>query len=121
MKSPRLIRSFRLASQGLTLAWREQPNFRTEIAIGVAALGMALWLGTGLIPVLICAMVVLALELINSSLEAAVDLAAPGVEPLAKQAKDYAAASVLIAAMGAVAVGLVVLGPPLLRQILVWL
>jgi diacylglycerol kinase (ATP) len=43
-----------------------------------------------------------------------VDLASPAVHPLAKVAKDVAAAGVLLAAMIAATIGLVVLGPRLL-------
>jgi diacylglycerol kinase len=42
-----------------------------------------------------------------------VDLASPGLHPLARLAKDAAAAAVLLAALAAVAVVLLVLGPPL--------
>jgi diacylglycerol kinase len=56
---------------------------------------------------------VLVLEALNTALEALVDLVSPGYHPLAKVAKDVAAAAVLLAAITAVAVGLVVLGPRL--------
>jgi diacylglycerol kinase len=44
-------------------------------------------------------------ELLNSAVESVVDLVSPGEHPLAKRAKDVAAAAVLVAAAGAVAVG----------------
>ena len=47
---------------------------------------------------------VLAVELLNTALEAVVDLVSPDDHPLAKIAKDVAAAAVLVAAAGAVAV-----------------
>jgi len=50
-------------------------------------------------------------EALNTALESVVDLVSPAVHPLARVAKDVAAAGVLIAATTAVAVGLVVLGP----------
>lgn len=49
--------------------------------------------------VLLCFALVLSLEAINSALEYLVDLASPEYHPLAKKAKDMAAAAVLIAAM----------------------
>jgi diacylglycerol kinase (ATP) len=42
-----------------------------------------------------------------------VDLASPQMHPLAKIAKDVGAAAVLLAAMAAVLIGLLILGPPL--------
>jgi len=49
---------------------------------------------------------VVAAELVNSAIETVVDLVSPQEQPLAKRAKDIAAAAVLVAAGGAVAVGI---------------
>ena len=51
---------------------------------------------------------VVAAELLNAAVESVVDLVSPEDHPLAKRAKDIAAAAVLVAAAGAVAVGLCV-------------
>lgn len=59
-------------------------------------------------------------EFLNSALEAVVDLASPDQHPLAKVGKDVGAASVLIAALAAVVVGLLILWPPLWLYIKVW-
>jgi diacylglycerol kinase (ATP) len=53
-------------------------------------------------------------EAFNTALEAVVDLASPALHPLARIAKDVAAAGVLLAAMTAAGVGLVVLVPRLI-------
>lgn len=52
---------------------------------------------------------VLAAELLNTALEAAVDLVSPDDHPLAKRAKDVAAAGVLAASLAALAAGAFVL------------
>ena len=54
-------------------------------------------------------MFVLFAELINTSIEAVVDLVSPGIHPLAKTAKDTAAGAVLIAAGGAGVTGYLIL------------
>jgi len=54
-----------------------------------------------------------AVEFINTALEAVVDLASPQQHPLARVAKDVAAAAVLLASVGSVVIGLLILGPPL--------
>jgi diacylglycerol kinase (ATP) len=54
-------------------------------------------------------------EIINTALEAVVDLASPDIHPLAKVGKDVGAAAVLIAALTAVVIGILILGPPLLN------
>lgn len=48
---------------------------------------------------------VLATELLNTALEAVVDLVSPQDHPLAKRAKDVAAAGVLAASVAALAAG----------------
>jgi len=61
--------------------------------------------------------VVFAAEIINTAIEAVVDLVAPEFHPLAKIAKDAAAGSVLVLAVAAVVVGLLILLPTLWRVI----
>lgn len=56
-------------------------------------------------------------EFINTGLEAITDLAMEHIHPLAKVGKDVGAAGVLLAALTAVLIGLIVLGPPLLEKI----
>ena len=54
-------------------------------------------------------------EAVNTALEFLTDVASPGFHPIAGQAKDVAAGAVLIAATGSVIIGVLVLGPHLLR------
>jgi diacylglycerol kinase len=56
-------------------------------------------------------------EFINTALEAVVDLASEENHPLARVGKDVGAAAVLIAALTAIVIGLLVLGPPLLEKV----
>ncbi len=53
-------------------------------------------------------------EGLNTAIEYVTDLASPEFSSLAGKAKDVAAGAVLVAAVGAVAVGLLVFGPRLL-------
>lgn len=117
MSSARLRRSFSVAGAGLSRAWSTQPNLRLEAFIGVCALLLAVWLRAPAAPIVLACAVVLALELMNSAVETAIDLVSPDLHPLAGSAKDLAAAAVLTASLGAVIVGLVVLGPPLLEKL----
>lgn len=113
LSKTRLRESFGFALAGLRYAWAHEPNFRIECLLGLGAVTLALALGVSPIPVLLCCGLVLALELVNSALEAAVDLFTAELHPLAKLAKDAAAAAVLLASLVAVLVGLWLLGPPL--------
>lgn len=98
---------------GVRRTYVNEPNFRRELLIGALAVALALWLRAPLAPILTMCGLVLALELVNSAVEAAVDLASPQQHELAAAAKDAAAGAVLVAAVAAATVGLVVLGPPL--------
>lgn len=106
-------RSAGFAWAGIAHSYRTQPNFRIETWAAALALVLALWLRAPLAPVALACALVLALELVNTAVEAVVDLVSPEHHPLAKVAKDAAAAAVLLASVGAVVVGLAVLGPPL--------
>lgn len=105
------------ASAGVRLAWRGQAHFRFEVLAGVVAVALALWLQTGLLAVLVATSVVLAAEMVNTAVEATVDLVSPERRPLAAAAKDAAAGAVLIAATFAVLIGLVALGPALWARV----
>lgn len=112
-----LASSFRYAGAGLWWALTTQRNLRIHIALGLMAsiLALVLRFSPLELAVLVLLMtVVIALELVNTVVEAAVDLASPGRHPLAKIAKDVAAGAVLVAAAGAVVIGLLLFLPHLL-------
>jgi undecaprenol kinase len=114
-----LLRSFGFALEGVSYLIRTQRSAQIEIAIGVVVLALAAWLRIAALEwaVLILTMaLVLALEALNTSIELAVTLASPERHPLAKAAKDVAAAMVLIAAIASVVVGVVILGPRLIGR-----
>ena len=111
-----LWKSFYFAFAGLGFLFRTQRNARIELGIGAAACAVAGWVHISRAEwaVLVFTMaLVLILEGLNTAVEAAIDLASPRVHPLAKAAKDLAAGMVLIAAIASVAVGILILGPPL--------
>lgn len=97
----------------MSYCYRSQANFRIEVWAAATALLAALVLRAPLAPIALSCALVLALECVNTALEAVVDLVSPEQHPLAKVAKDSAAAAVLLASGGAVVVGLAVLGPAL--------
>ncbi len=109
--------TFRYAFEGLRYTWRTQRNFRVETMVGALAVVLCLLLRVNPASVLLSCALVLSLEMVNTAFEAVVDLAAPTYHPLAKIAKDVAAGAVLVASIISVLVGLVVLGPALLRLV----
>jgi diacylglycerol kinase (ATP) len=109
--APSLVRSFNFAFEGIIWSLRTQRNMRLHFGAGVAALILALGLDvtrTELVALILCIGAVLATEMLNSAIEAAIDIAKPTYDPLAKVAKDAAAGAVLIASVMAVAVGYLV-------------
>jgi diacylglycerol kinase len=108
--------SFRYAFHGWGYVLKTQRNAWIHSLIAALVILMGLWLRISVqdwaILVLTIAMVFTA-EFINTAIEAVVDLASPTHHPLAKVGKDVGAAAVLIAALAAILVGLLILGPPL--------
>ncbi len=108
--------SFGHAFSGWWFVLRTQPNAWIHAIASVAVILMSFWLRISRqdwAMLLIAIALVWIAEFINTALEAVVDLASPSQHPLAKLAKDVAAASVLVAACVSVLIGLLVLGPAL--------
>ena len=114
------IASFRHAFNGLWYVVRTQKNAWIHVFATVVVFLLGLWLALPArdwpMLALTIAMVWMA-EVLNTSIEAVVDLASPVHHPLAKVGKDVGAAAVLIAAATAVVVGLLIMGPPLWARI----
>lgn len=118
-------RAFRYAFAGWGYVIRTQRNAWIHALASVAVIVMSIWLGLSAqdwaIIILTIAMVWMA-EILNTALEAVVDLASNNEHhELAKVGKDVGAAAVLIAALASVVVGLFVLGPPLWSRIEAWI
>jgi diacylglycerol kinase (ATP) len=110
-RSPSVLQSFNFAFEGIIHVLRTQRNMRIHFAIAVGVLIAALAVGVGrleLIALLISISLVLITEMLNTALEAGIDVATTSFDPLAKLAKDIAAGAVLIATVNAVAVGYLV-------------
>ena len=113
--------SFRYAAQGLLYGFRSQRNFRIHVVTGAVVFAMGLWLQLplGQLAVLVLTVTaVLVLELLNTATEAVVDLAiGRRFHPLARIAKDCAAAAVLVAALASMLIAALLLVPPLLARL----
>ena len=113
--------SFRYAAQGLAYSIASQRNFRIHVFTGLTVFVMGLWLGLSperLALLVLTVTAVLVLELLNTATEAVVDLAiGRQFHPLARIAKDCAAAAVLVAALSSLMIALLLLVPPLLARL----
>ncbi len=116
----RRLLSFVYAFQGWWHVLRTQPNAWIHAAVSLVVFALAFWLHLSRIEwaiLLLTTMVVWMAEFANTALEAVVDMAMPDYHPLAKTAKDVAAAAVLVGALGAVIIGLLIMGPPLWQRL----
>jgi diacylglycerol kinase (ATP) len=113
----KLIRSFGFAFKGLTYALATQQNFRIHVVAACIAsiLGYFLHLSTDEWQwVMLCIMLVLVTELINTGIEALTDLVSPGYNKLAGHVKDICAAAVLLTAFFALITGAIIFIPKII-------
>ena len=109
----KFIKSFSYAIQGIVTALSEQ-NFRFHLLSTVIVVIAGLLTGLSImewIIIIIVITLVMGAELFNTAIERVVDLASPDYHPLAKQAKDTAAASVLVFAACSVIIGILIFLP----------
>ena len=90
---------------------------RIHIVAAVLVSALCRWLQIDVLEwlfIILAIAVVLAAEALNTALKYVVDLASSEWHPLARDAKDVAAAAVLICSIGAAIIGVMVLAPYLL-------
>ena len=112
------IKSFKHAFRGVGRIFETEQSFRLQSVIGFLVV-----VTTFLLPleswervvVLIMVGLVLILELINSVFERLVDSFKPRLHPVVADIKDIMAATVLLASLLAVIVGIIIFGPHLIE------
>ena len=117
----RLINSFKYAFEGLKYAFKYEQNLTVHLIAMVLAIifGIVFKISSNewLVIFLIIGLVI-ATELINTSIEATIDLITDEINPLAKIAKDTAAAAVLVFGLTAIAIAAVIFVPKILGVII---
>ena len=112
-----MIESFYHATTGIIQGLKEQRNLRIHFVLSAVVVFLGLFLHVDAVSWLALALsigLVIGAELLNTAIEHVVDLTAGGeYHPAARKAKDTAAAAVLIAAIAALAVGIIVFVPRL--------
>lgn len=100
----RIWRAFIYSLNGIAAAWRDEPAFRQEAVLAGLMIPTAFFLAPdklSLILMIGSVLLVIALELVNTAVEAAINRIGPEIHPLAKKAKDTASAAVLVALLNA--------------------
>ena len=111
-----LLQSFNFAFQGLVASVRHQRNMRVHLLLAFAVLIASLFLNLSrlqLVMIIMAVAFVFITELMNSAIEAVVDMITDQFDPRAKAAKDMAAGAVLVAAINALIVAYLVLADQL--------
>lgn len=114
------IDSFKYAFSGWWYVLRTQQNAWIHATASILVILVSIWLGINKIEWAVIVVAIAAVwiaEFFNTAIEAVVDLVTQDHEPLAKAAKDAAAAAVLIAAGMSVVIGILILGPPLVEKL----
>ena len=109
--------ALRWSMQGLAACWRLESSFRLEVVLAAVLAPVGLWLGeTPVERVLLVAslLAVIAMEVMNSALEAVADRFGPERHELIGRAKDMGSAAVFVLMMNVLLVWGLVLGPRLL-------
>jgi diacylglycerol kinase (ATP) len=95
----RVWRAFFYSRDGLIAAYKNEAAFRQEVWLALVLIPLSFFLPVstlGKALMIASVLLVLIVELLNSAIEAIVDLASPGQHKLAKHAKDMGSAAVLI-------------------------
>jgi len=112
------VRSFACALRGIAIVFASQHNAWIHTAATVVVCLAGFWFrftGQEWCWMVVAIVMVWTAEALNTAFEFLADAASPDYHPLVGKAKDVAAGAVLIAAIGAVVIGLLVIGPHLME------
>jgi diacylglycerol kinase (ATP) len=112
----RIVRAAQYSEQGIRSAWRDEAAFRQELILVLLLAPLTLWLAlprSDTVLLLALMGLVLVTELLNSGLEAVVDMASPDIHALAAKAKDCGSAAVFVALIMLALAWLALAGPTL--------
>lgn len=110
------LHSFKWAFKGINDLLLHHPNAQVHTGATCLVVPLSFYLEISRIEwalIILCIVLVLSMEALNSAVEYLADKISPEQDPLIGKAKDIAAAAVLLSSIGAALVGLVILGPPL--------
>lgn len=110
----KFLTSFKFAWHGIRAHFRSQTNPKVQLAVALLVVVAGLVLGIRQLEwclVVICIMLMFAVEALNSALEALADAVHPEQHPLVGKAKDMAAGAALICAIGSSLVGAIIFLP----------
>jgi diacylglycerol kinase len=114
------MKRFKYAINGLISAIRSEVNMRIHIIASVLVCIAGFYFQISSIEwivLVLCIVMVISFELINTSIEEFCNMVHPEHHPIIKKVKDIAAAAVLLAAVGSVVAALIIFLPKLISFI----
>lgn len=115
----RLQRSFSHAIRGLKYVIIHEKNFQNEVIIAILVIAAMVYFRVTRAEAIVLFLVissVLVMELFNTVVERVVDILKPRIHPYARLIKDLMAASVLLASVLAVVIGLLIFLPYIFKK-----
>lgn len=116
----KFLKSFVYAGQGVRDSFHFGLNFKVQTAFALLAIALGFAFSISLtewIAIVLCIVLVLGAECLNTALESVVDLASSDQHVLARRAKDCAAGAVLICALGSLIIAFIIFLPKLITYI----
>lgn len=114
----KFVNSFTYPIKGLWYAYKNEQNLAVDVGIALIVIILGFLLNINAVEwalLMLTIGLVISCELINTAIEAVVDLVTEDYHPLAKVAKDTAAAAVFIFAIVAIIVGLIIFLPKIIN------
>ena len=115
----RLFNSFKYSFQGLVYAYSKEQSMTIHLTITIFAVAAGVYFSISLIEwlfILLLIGLIVGTELINTSIEATIDLISPSIHPLAKIAKDTASAAVFALSTVAFVGGILIFLPKIIDK-----
>lgn len=116
-KNRTFLDSFRYAFEGVATVFKEEKNMRFHVFSAITVIILSFFLSLSLqewLWMLLVSFLVLVMEIWNTVIENTIDLISPDYHPLAKKAKDMAAAAVLFTSIFSLIVGAIILLPKII-------
>lgn len=114
----KFINSFKYPISGLGYAYRNEQNLAVDVGVAAIVIILGIIFKISMTEWAILSLtvgLVISLELVNTAIEAVVDLVTEKYHPLAKVAKDTSAAAVLILAIVSIIEGIIIFLPKIIN------
>ena len=116
----KLIKSFSFAWNGLKICFASETNFKIHALLAIVVILLGIGLNISAVEwliILFCIAFVVAMEMMNTSVEKLCDVVHEGIHPGIKAVKDIAAGAVLISVTCSLITGFVVFIPKIIMYL----